>query len=72
MGAADPSLSVKSGQWFQKGQGIVIDPGASNQEIATVKSVVGKLQTDTLTLSAPLHSFHLGGTLVSVLPVRGA
>lgn len=72
VGAADPSLSVKSRQWFQQGQRIVIDPGASDQEIATVKSEVEKIQTDILTLSSPLHSSYLGGTLVSVLPVGGA
>ena len=67
LAAVDPGAASGT-PWFAKGQQIVIDPGAPNQQIVRVTAVAVTAKTVTLTLASPLAHLFLGGDTVSVLP----
>ena len=57
----DPYVRQTTTPWFAVGQTITIDPGAKNQETATIARL------SPLTLAAPLRFSHTAGEMVSVL-----
>ncbi|HEV3313209.1 MAG TPA: hypothetical protein VG815_22080, partial [Chloroflexota bacterium] len=50
----DPQLSSKAAPWFQAGQRIVLDPGAADQQVVTIRAVQPGSTAETLTLSGKL------------------
>jgi hypothetical protein len=63
---ADPQLKASSTAWFKVGQHIVLDPGAKDQQIATITKVHLTAYTSVLTIAQPLLHGYLGGIMVSV------
>lgn len=62
--AVFPGAKPSTTAWFNKGQSIIIDPGAADQQTDTIAGT----GPSGLRLAKPIEHPYLGGTMVSVLP----